>query len=79
VHSCIKHINIKYHFLCEHVQSADLRLNYINTKHNVTDMFTKALDVKQFTYLWHFLGLKWPTPCEEELSWWGGVLRITLW
>jgi hypothetical protein len=42
-------------------------------------MFTKALDVKQFTYLWHFLGLKWPIPCEEEWSRWGGVLRITPW
>jgi hypothetical protein len=54
----MKHIDIKYHFLHERVQSADLRLNYINTKHNVADMFTKALDTKQFTYLQHFLGLK---------------------
>jgi hypothetical protein len=51
LHSRIKHIDIKYHFLRERIQSADLHLNYINTKHNVTDMFTKALDVKQFTYL----------------------------
>jgi hypothetical protein len=58
LHSRVKHINIKYYFLRERVQSADLRLNYINTKHNVADMFTKALDVKQFTYLQHFLGLK---------------------
>jgi hypothetical protein len=66
LHSCVKHI--KYHFLREHVQSADLCLNYIKTKHNVADMFTKALDVKQFIYLRHFMGLKWPIPCEEELS-----------
>jgi hypothetical protein len=54
----MKHIDIKYHFLCECVQSANLCLNYINTKHNVANMFTKALDIKPFTYLRHFLGLK---------------------
>ena len=31
LHSCVKHINIKYHFLCEHIQSNELQLSYVNT------------------------------------------------
>jgi hypothetical protein len=58
LHSRVKHVDIKYHFLRERVQSGDLRLTYINTRENVADMFTKALDVKQFIYLRGFLGLR---------------------
>ena len=57
LHSRVKHVNIKYHFLHERVQSNELQLIYVNTRENVADMFTKALDVKQFTYLRGFLGL----------------------
>jgi hypothetical protein len=57
LHSCVKHVDIKYHFLHEHVQSNELQLTYINTHENIADMFMKALDVKQFTYLRNFLGL----------------------
>jgi hypothetical protein len=58
LHSRVKHVDIKYHFLRERVQSGDLRLTYINTRENAADMFTKALDVKQFSYLRDFLGLR---------------------
>jgi hypothetical protein len=58
VHSCVKHVDIKHHFLHEHVQSNKLQLTYIDTHENMADMFTKALDVKQFTYLRNFLGLQ---------------------
>jgi hypothetical protein len=57
LHSRIKHIDIKYHFLREHVQSGNLNITYVNTHYNVADMFTKVLDAKQFVYLCNYLGL----------------------
>jgi hypothetical protein len=58
LHSRVKHVDIKYHFLRDHVQSNDLQLAYVNTRENIADMFTKALDVKQFLYLREYLGLR---------------------
>jgi hypothetical protein len=58
LHSRVKHVDIKYHFLREQVQSGALQLQYVNTKDNVADLFTKALNIKQFTYLRSFLGLR---------------------
>ena len=57
LHSCIKHVDIRFHFLCEHIQSQELTVSYVNTCNNIADLFTKALDVKQFTRLHGFLGL----------------------
>lgn len=58
LHYQVKHVNMKYHFWWEHALSEDLHLSYINTKDNIGDMFTMALDVKQFMWLC-YLGLKW--------------------
>lgn len=70
LHSRVKHINIKFHFLCERIQSQELAVSYVNTKDNIADIFTKALDVKQFVCLRGFLGLQQntPIPCKEEYS-----------
>ena len=57
LHQCVKHINIKYHFLCECVYSGELKLSYVNTHHNLANIFTKALDTTKFEKLWGFLGL----------------------
>ena len=57
LHSCVKHIDIKYHFLRDQIQSNNLQISYINTKDNIANMFTKDLDTKQFTKLRKFLGL----------------------
>ena len=86
LHDHIKHIDIKHHFLHEHVQSNQIALSYINTNDNIADIFTKALDTKKFGRFRKFLGLSWPTKtlCKEEYPWWGGVLGChdivhTLW
>ena len=57
LHQCIKHVDIKYHFLHEHVHSSELKLSYVNTHHNLANIFTKALDTTKFEKLWGFLGL----------------------
>jgi len=75
LHDRVKHINIKYHFMWEHIQAEELSLSYINMHDNIADIFMKALEPKKFSQFWGFLGLKWTKiPPEEECSWWGGVL-----
>jgi hypothetical protein len=53
----VKHIDIKYHFLRERAESGELKLQYINTKDNLADIFTKALEGVQFARLRGYLGL----------------------
>ena len=42
-HARTKHIDIAVHFLRDHVKKGTLDLCYINTDHNLADIFTKAL------------------------------------
>ncbi|KNZ81971.1 Copia protein, partial [Termitomyces sp. J132] len=58
LHSWVKHINIKYHFLCKQVATKEITLRYINTKDNIADIFTKALPTPQFTRLQSIMGLQ---------------------
>ena len=51
MHSKTKHIAIKYHFLRELVQDNELRLQYVNTKEQIADIFTKPLPKDAFLYL----------------------------
>jgi hypothetical protein len=43
LHSRTKHIQIRYHFIREKVTSKEIQLQYISTKAQAADMFTKAL------------------------------------
>jgi hypothetical protein len=43
MHSKTKHIPIKYHFLREQVAEKNIRVEYVGTKEQVTDIFTKPL------------------------------------
>jgi hypothetical protein len=38
-----KHIDVRYHFLTENIQSGKINVSYISTSGNVADMFTKPL------------------------------------
>jgi len=58
LHSRVKHIDIKYHFIRERVQSNEINVSYINTKDNIADAFTKALAAPTFERLRGFMGLK---------------------
>ena len=57
LHNHVKDIDIKHHFLHEHVQSDKISLSYINTNNNIANIFTKALDTKKFNHFHGFLGL----------------------
>jgi hypothetical protein len=45
------HIPIKYHFLWEQVVEKNIRVEYVVTKEQVEDIFTKPLPWEAFEYL----------------------------
>ncbi|CAB4028654.1 Hypothetical predicted protein, partial [Paramuricea clavata] len=58
-HGRAKHIDIKYHFIREHVASAAVKLEYCSTEEMIADIFTKGLSVVQFTKLRKMLGVSY--------------------
>jgi hypothetical protein len=50
MHSKMKHIPIKYHFLREQVAEKNIRVEYVGTKEQVADIFTKLLPREAFEY-----------------------------
>ena len=64
LHSKTKHIAIKYHVLKEKVVEKEIRLEYINTKEKIVEIFTKALPKDTFEYLRGMLGVM-PLPSSE--------------
>jgi len=50
-HSKTKHIPIKYHFLRDQVLNKQIKLEYIGTKNQIADIFTKPLPTMQFENL----------------------------
>ena len=57
MHSKIKHIAIKYHFVRELVQDKEIILEYVHTKEQISDIFTKPLPKDTFLYLRGKLGV----------------------
>jgi hypothetical protein len=53
----MKHIPIKYHFLWEQVVEKKFRVEYVGTKEQVVDIFTKPLAREAFEYLLQRLGV----------------------
>jgi len=46
LHSRAKHIEIKHHFIRDYVQKGILDIQFIDTKHQQADIFTKPLTVE---------------------------------
>ena len=57
LHSKTKHIPIKYHFLREQVAQKVVKLEYVPTKEQTSDIFTKPLAREPFEYLRNRLGV----------------------
>ncbi|GKU87574.1 hypothetical protein SLEP1_g1955 [Rubroshorea leprosula] len=60
-HSRTKHIEIKYHFIREHVNNGDLTLEFVKTENQLADIFTKPLNEEQFCLIRHGIGMYDPT------------------
>jgi hypothetical protein len=53
----MKHIPIKYHFLREQAVENNIRVEYVGTKEQVADIFTKPLLWESFEYFHQRLGV----------------------
>nr|GEU78215.1 hypothetical protein [Tanacetum cinerariifolium] len=54
-HSKTKHIDIRYHFIQEHVEKGTVELYFVRTEYQLADLFTKALSKESFEYLVHHI------------------------
>nr|GFA46234.1 retrovirus-related Pol polyprotein from transposon TNT 1-94 [Tanacetum cinerariifolium] len=61
-HSRSKHIDIRYHFINEHVENGMIELYFVNTKYQLADIFTKALGRERIEFLINKLGMRSFTP-----------------
>ena len=57
-HSKSKHIDIQYHYVREKILEGIIDLNYINTKDQPADIFTKSLNTNTFKDALRFLNLE---------------------
>ncbi|GJR74177.1 retrovirus-related pol polyprotein from transposon TNT 1-94 [Tanacetum coccineum] len=66
-HSRTKHIDVRYHFIKEHVEKGIVELFFVGTEYQLADLFTKALSEDRFKYLVRRLGMRCLTPDELEV------------
>ena len=56
-HSRTKHIEIRHHFLRDHAQKGDITLEFVSTKDQLADIFTKPQSEEQFVDIRRQLGV----------------------
>ncbi|GJR10169.1 retrovirus-related pol polyprotein from transposon TNT 1-94 [Tanacetum coccineum] len=61
-HSRSKHIDIRFHFIKEHVENGVIELYFVNTEYQLADIFTKALGRNRIEFLINKLGMRSFTP-----------------
>lgn len=50
-HKRSKHIEVRYHFIRQIYERGEIKLDYIQSKHQLADLFTKPLPKQRFSYL----------------------------
>ncbi|GJR21208.1 retrovirus-related pol polyprotein from transposon TNT 1-94 [Tanacetum coccineum] len=63
-HSRTKHIDIRYHFIKEHVERGTVELYFVGREYQLANLFNKALPKERFEYLVHRIGLRCMTPTQ---------------
>ncbi|GKD79340.1 hypothetical protein Tco_1341961 [Tanacetum coccineum] len=61
-HSRSKHIDIRFHFIKEHVENGVIELYLVNMEYQLADIFTKALGRNRIEFLINKLGIRSFTP-----------------
>ena len=56
-HGRTKHIEIKYHFIRDEVESGNVKLEYCRSEDMIADMLTKGLPITQFVKLRRMVGI----------------------
>ncbi|GJY29096.1 putative ribonuclease H-like domain-containing protein [Tanacetum coccineum] len=57
-HSRSKHIDIRFHFIKEHVENGVIELYFVNTEYQLADIFTKSLARERIEFLINKLGMR---------------------
>ncbi|GJV42730.1 retrovirus-related pol polyprotein from transposon TNT 1-94 [Tanacetum coccineum] len=57
-HSRSKHIDIRFHFIKEHVENGVIELYFVNTEYQLADIFTKAFARERIEFLINKLGMR---------------------
>nr|GEX90717.1 copia protein [Tanacetum cinerariifolium] len=57
-----KHVDIRYHFINDHVKNGVIELYFVNTEYQLADLFTKALGKERIEFLINKLGIRSFTP-----------------
>ncbi|GJX61879.1 retrovirus-related pol polyprotein from transposon TNT 1-94, partial [Tanacetum coccineum] len=57
-HSRSKHIDIRFHFIKEHVENGVIELYFVNTEYQLADIFTKDLARERIEFLINKLGMR---------------------
>nr|GFB53561.1 retrovirus-related Pol polyprotein from transposon TNT 1-94 [Tanacetum cinerariifolium] len=65
-HSRTKHIDVRYHFIKEHVEKGTIELYFVKTDYQLADIFIKALPTDRFNYPVRRLGMRSLSPKELE-------------
>nr|GEU98144.1 hypothetical protein [Tanacetum cinerariifolium] len=58
IHSRSKHIDIRFHFIKEHVKNGVIELYFVNTEYQLADIFPKALSRERIIFLINKLGMR---------------------
>ncbi|GKB05918.1 hypothetical protein Tco_0834113 [Tanacetum coccineum] len=65
-HSKTKYIDIRYHFIKEHVEKGTVELYFVDTEYQLAGLFTKSLPKERFEYLVHRIGMRCITSTQLE-------------
>ena len=57
MHSKTKHIPIKYHFIRDQVSQKVVKVEYVDTKEHIADIFTKPLPKEEFEHVRENMGV----------------------
>ncbi|GKG20360.1 hypothetical protein Tco_0380161 [Tanacetum coccineum] len=61
-HSRSNHMDIRFHFIKEHVENGVIELYFVNMEYQLADIFTKALGRERIEFLINKLGMQSFTP-----------------
>jgi hypothetical protein len=60
LHKRMRHLESRHHFLRDHVEKEEIKIRYIDTERQLTDIFTKPLDSSRFATLRGEIGVCHP-------------------
>ena len=56
-HSRSKHIEIRHHFIRDYVNNGDINVEFVPTKNQFADIFTKSIKKVKFEFIRNELGI----------------------